>query len=234
MKEIMEKKICSKLWVVQPLYDLFLQRLLWWELHKKNSHSSTKWDQIGPTTLLLLPMLCCSSLCFAALPYFIIPLALLLLFVFCCSSPCFNVLLASPLLSVFRYSSSYFVNPPCFTTPPNSLLFLLLCCSSMLRCSSCFAALPLASLGCCSSCLVVALCFTLLLFIVLCCCSYFGVTMCFTATCVSLLFMFRYSYYFVVTWCVVAPLHFVVFLPSQVPFYPLLLCCSFVFCYSLT
>lgn len=182
----------------------------------------------------LAPPLRYSSSCF------VVPLCVLFLFhassllLLCCSYLCFATPLhASLLLSVLCYSSSCFVKLPCFAILSNSSLLLLLCCSSMLCHSSCLAALPPTSLGCYSSCLVVALCFTSLFFIVLCWCSCFGATFCFIATCVSLLFMLSYYYYFVATWCVVTPLCFIILLPSQVPFCPLLLHCSFMFHYSL-
>jgi hypothetical protein len=109
------------------------------------------------------------------------------------------------------------------------LLFLLHNFSVLLH-SSCFVAPPLVLLGCCASCLIVALCFTLLLLIMLCYYSYFDVALCFTIVGASLLLLFCYFCCFVIVWCIVTPLHFIVLLPSQVPLYPLLFHCSSVLC----
>ncbi len=127
------------------------------------------------------------------------------------------VLHASLLLFVLHCSFSCFITllfsmlhcSLCFNVPPTFLLFIVFCCCSLLFlfccCSSCFAIVP-------TSLLLSALLFLLLCYYMVLCCSYF----------------------FATAWCFTFLSRFAILLPSQVPFYPLLFCCSYVFyCYSI-
>jgi len=200
-----------RLSATQPFNGLFLQCLLWRELHKKAFCSSKKWGP--PPFTLLLPVFCCSLL-FCCSSCFVTPLITLLFFFVLCRSSYF---VASPLALSFLLfrCSSYFTTPPpvlsffllyysfpCFTIPTTSPFFLLFHYSSVFCHSSYFAVLPCfivppTLLNYCSSCLAIILCFILLLFIVL---RYYP--LCFTTALVSVLFCawlllsLCYFYYF--------------------------------------
>lgn len=145
------------------------------------------------------------------------------------------------LLFMFHCCSSY------YTTPFISLLFVH-CCS--LRCCSFYfviihVSLILLMFHCCSSCFVApptSLLFLLhfiiipptLLFLLLHYCSYFAslllLVLHYYSCCFTLLFLLlHYSCCFVAPpSCIATMWCFVIMLPSQVPFYPLLVCYYFV------
>jgi hypothetical protein len=124
------------------------------------SHSSTKWNQLGPTTSLLSMFQLCSS-CFTSLMFFVFH---------CYSSFCFATLLrASLFLSVLHY-----ITPLCV-----SLLLMFWCSSSfvVVHHASLLLHGSLLLLHYYSLCFVVALCASLLLLLRY--CSMFCYSCCF-------------------------------------------------------
>lgn len=112
-----------------------LQCLLWWELHKKASRSSTKGGQLGPTSSLFLMLRCCSCftnvhasllLLLCCCSCFVTTLcASLLLFVLCCCSSCFIALdlllfllcfVVAPCVSLLLVLLHFVAPPSCIAT----------------------------------------------------------------------------------------------------------------------
>lgn len=227
-------------------YSSYFTLLLFFVLH---CCSSPCFATPFHVSLLLLPMLQCSSLCFNSLLRVLLllfmlhcdvpPHDLMFLSVPCCSfscfvvpfcaslhssSPCFDVLLCVSLLLflfVVPFYASLRYSSPCFVVPCVSLFLLLRWYSSCFVASTCFIAFPISLL------LIVFRFATLTSFFLLLLCYY---SSCFTTSPTLLLLCVIAA---LIASCFATPPCFIALLLSQVPFYTLLFHYSSVFDYSL-